>query len=440
MMVSDPASLPLSDPATRPPQTSLAEALQVAADLWPTAQAMLYRDTQWTFADWLHAAPGLACRSEGSPPGIWSSAGNALQLAASALAASLNEQAFQPLEQALHSPAVHENVGADTALIINTSGSEGKPRPIQLGKSQLACAAFNANQALDLQAGDCWLHCLPGYHIGGQSIFWRCAFAAATVLLHEDFSPARIEQDFATHPVSHISLVPAMLARLVELEVRPPASLRVALIGGAALSPTLHERAAAAGWPLYPSYGMTESAALIAVFRPTDGAWQRGRVGCIFPGHETTLTPEGRLQLRGPQIALSLANRGLLDADGWLKTSDLASIAADGQLTIHGRADDILISAGRNIHPLTVENCLAACPGVEDIAVTGRPDPVWGDLVVALVVGPVKTETLLAHARQHLPSAALPRLIRHLPRLPRNAAGKLKRSELRQLASEETAQ
>ena len=198
--------------------------------------------------------------------------------------------------------------------------------------------------------------------------------------------------------------------------------------------------ALAAGWPLHPSYGMTESAALIAVFRPDDGTWHAGQVGCLFPDHEAALDPTGRLRLRGPQIIGEPPNHGQLDTDGWLTTGDLASFTADGRLSIHGRADDMLISGGRNVHPLSVEACLAACPGVKDVAVAGRPDPIWGDLVVALVVGPVDSATLLAHARQHLPAAAVPRIIRHLPQLPRNAAGKLKRSELRQLASEETAQ
>ncbi|HRF31134.1 MAG TPA: o-succinylbenzoate--CoA ligase, partial [Azonexus sp.] len=106
-----------------------------------------------------------------------------------------------------------------------------------------------------------------------------------------------------------------------------------------------------------------------------------------------------------------------------------------GRLTVLGRADDMLISGGRNIHPQEIESCLAACPGVVDVAVTGLPDPVWGDLVVALVVGSIDHADLLDHARRHLPSAALPRRIRQLDSLPRNAAGKLERAALRRLAA-----
>jgi len=97
----------------------------------------------------------------------------------------------------------------------------------------------------------------------------------------------------------------------------------------------------------------------------------------------------------------------------------------------------MLISGGRNVHPVEVEACLAACSGVRDVAVTGVPDAAWGDLIVALVVGEVVPEQLLDHARQHLPSAARPRRLVFLDRLPRNATGKLERSALRRIAAEQ---
>ena len=101
-----------------------------------------------------------------------------------------------------------------------------------------------------------------------------------------------------------------------------------------------------------------------------------------------------------------------------------------------GRADEMLISGGSNIHPLTVESCLAACPGIRDVAVTGLRDPVWGDRIVALVVGDATPAGIRAWCRTRLPGAALPRHIVRLPSLPRNATGKLERAALLQLARE----
>lgn len=412
---------------------SLAEHLRRAARESPQALALIYGERRYAFAEWLHAVSITPGRDNG-PLMV---AGDAWTLARSAYQASLQNRPFWPVDRK-SSPAATQPVPPDVALVISTSGSEGSPRAVLLGHRQLDVAAANANTCLSLGPGDLWLNCLPLYHIGGLSIFWRCTRAGAGVLLHDGFDTALIAQDFARWPVSHISLVPAMLARLLDAHIPPPASLRVALIGGAALSQVLYDRAIAAGWPLYPSYGMSETAAQIATFVPGDGQWQAGRVGHPMPGHELRIAADGRIQIRGPQVMLGTLDGRGIDGEGWLSTGDLGEIDHHGRLTVIGRADDLLISAGRNIHPAEIESCLSACPGVGDIAVTGLPDPVWGDLIVALVVGTASREALQAHARAHLPSAAQPRRIRHLDTLPRNPAGKLERATLRRLALEAT--
>ncbi|NTV70440.1 MAG: 2-succinylbenzoate--CoA ligase [Azonexaceae bacterium] len=413
---------------------SLAQHLQLAAAESPRASALLHAGQRYSFAEMVDdsraLADQLACRQ-----GMIIEAGDSLHLARHAYACSFQNRAFFPVDRGNALPENNTPL-ADVALIIATSGSEGKPRAVLLGNAQLDAAAAASNEHLPLHPGDLWLNCLPLYHIGGQSILWRCARAGATVLLHDGFVAERVAADLADRPVTHISLVPAMLARLLDLGAKPPASLRVALIGGAALARTLYDRAVAAGWPLHPSYGMSETAAQFATFNPADGPWHEGLVGRPMPGHEIRLAADGRLQVRGPQVMAGYLDGSGIDAEGWLTTGDLARIDAAGSLTILGRADDMLISGGRNVHPQEIESCLAACPGVLDIAVTGRPDAVWGDLIVALVVGPVVADELLAHARRHLPSAALPRQIHAVDRLPRNATGKLERAVLRRLAAE----
>lgn len=423
--------------------TSLAEHLQIAARNTPAATALLCDGRRWSFADLLADVVQLATTLQPATA-PFAMAGASLQLARHAYACSFAKRPFLPMDR----PRADTPPGnawpfsaragsmVDVALIISTSGSEGKPRAVLLGKAQLDAAAAASNSLLPLGPGDLWLNCLPLYHIGGQSILWRCARAGAAVLLHDGFAAAQVASDLAKHPVSHISLVPAMLARLLDLGIRPPPSLRVTLIGGAALSRPLYDKAMAAGWPLYPSYGMSETAAQCATFDPADGPWHEGLVGKAMPGHEIHIGDDDRIRIRGPQVMLGYLDGSGLDQDGWLLTGDLGKIDADGRLTVLGRADDMLISGGRNVHPQEIESCLAACPGVEDIAVTGLPDPIWGDLIVALVVGPVAPESLLAHARAHLPSAALPRRIHHLAHLPRNATGKLERPALRRLAAE----
>jgi O-succinylbenzoic acid--CoA ligase len=395
--------------------------------------ALRVGERAWTYAALVHETARRAARIGRSRQPL-ACAGTSLDLARQAWACSFAERPYWPLAAA-HSVPAASCTEDDVALIISTSGSEGQPRAVRLGNGQLDAAAQAANRRLGLAPGDLWLNCLPLFHIGGQAILWRCARAAAGMLLHDGFAARAVADDLERHPVSHLSLVPAMLARLLELGVRPPPTLRVALIGGAALAARLYARAAAAGWPLWPSYGMSESAALVAVHGPDDGPWQPGRVGRALPGIELAIGDDGRIGLRGRQLMHGYLDGGGLDTDGWLRTGDLGQLDGDGRLTVIGRADDMLISGGCNVHPQAVESCLAGCPGVRDVALSACPDPVWGDLLVAFIVGSVAPDDLLDHARRHLPAAALPRRIARLDCLPRNAAGKLDRLALRRLAA-----
>ncbi len=412
---------------------SLAHHLQQAADRLPAALAVQTADRRWTHAEWLGDCRQQASRLENNWQPL-ARTGDSLTLARLTWACSLVGRPFWPLApERQAAPDLPELPGI--ALIVSTSGSAGQPRAVPLGTAQLNAAAAAANARLGLTTGNLWLNCLPLFHIGGQSILWRCARADAAMLLHDGFDAAAVGADLQRHPVTHISLVPAMLAALLDRGIAPPASLRVALIGGAALSRPLYERATAAGWPLRPSYGMSESAALVAVHDPADGPWHEGLVGRPLPGVGVAIGDDGRIRLRGQQVMAGYLGGGGLDPDGWLPSGDLGRFDEAGRLTVLGRADDMLISGGCNVHPQEIESCLAACPGVRDIAVSGRADPVWGDLIVALVVGPADLAALQTHARRQLPSAAVPRHLIHVDRLPRNATGKLDRQTLRRLAA-----
>jgi len=416
------------------PAGSLAHHLAIAARRAPQALALRFGDRCWSFAELLADAAALNGGVSGSREPFILPAGS-LDLARHAYACSLEKRPFWPVDRN-RSIRWTAELPPGVALVISTSGSEGEPRGVMLSNASLDAAAAASNQLLPLGAGDLWLNCLPLYHIGGQAILWRCARAGAGVLLHDGFDAEAAAADLLRHPVTHLSLVPAMLARLLETGATPPASLRHVLIGGAAMAQALYDRASAAGWPLNPSYGMSETAAQIATWTPTDGPWHEGLVGRPLGNNEFTLAADGRIRIRGPQVMLGYLSGGGVDEDGWLSTGDLGKIDEFGRLTVTGRADDMLVSGGSKVHPLTVESCLAACPGVRDVAVTGLPDPVWGDLIVALVVGDATRKDLQAWCKLRLPSAAQPRRFVHLDALPRNAAGKLERAALRRLARE----
>lgn len=322
------------------------------------------------------------------------------------------------------------------ALLIATSGSEGTPKSVVLAHSALDAAATASNSCIPLTEGDIWLNCLPLHHIGGLSIFWRCFAAGATVRLHDGFSAEHVWKEIATGLASHVSLVPAMLSRLLDVSAgaSPPNHLRCVLVGGAALSRPLWQRARAAGWPLYISYGMSETAAQIALLPPTE-EWREGLVGQPLPGNEIRIDDTGRICVRGPQRMLGYLGQPRLSMDQWWATGDLGQLDANGQLSVLGRADDLLISGGINLHPAEVEGRLATCPGVLDCAVTGTQDPVWGHIVTALIVGDIAPEELANWCREHLPAPMRPRRFVQTQCLPRNGMGKLQRSRLTELLS-----
>lgn len=317
------------------------------------------------------------------------------------------------------------------ALVIATSGSEGTPKGVELSHRALCAAAAASRSGIPLAPGNRWLNCLPLTHIGGLSILWRCFQAGAGVLLHERFSAPAVWADLQAGRASHISLVPAMLARILDAAGDSPApkTLRCVLVGGAALSQALHDRARAAGWPLHVSYGMTETAAQVAMLPPSE-AWSEGRVGRALPGSELAIGHDGRILVRGAQRMLGYLGNAAAAPDEWLATGDLGSLSADGMLTVIGRADDVLVSAGQNLHPAEIEMLLIDCPGVLDAAVTACRDPVWGDVVTALLVGSAAADSVADWCRQHLPSPLRPRRFIRVEALPRNEMGKLERRRL----------
>ena len=323
-------------------------------------------------------------------------------------------------------------------LIIATSGSSGAPRGAMLTGGNLAAAVHASRHRLPLGPGDVWLGCLPLHHIGGLSVLFRCLEAGATILLHRRFDARTVAADLADGNATHVSLVPAMLGQLLDQGCRPSPRLRHVLVGGASLPLALAERAVAAGWPIHPSYGLSEAASQVATCVSAIG-WRPGLAGEPLPGIEISTSPQGRIRLRGPSVMAGYVNAGLhpgdgLDADGWFETGDLGGLDASNCLQVLGRADDILVSGGENVHPVEVEGLAGRCPGVRAIGVTGKADPEWGDRVVAVVVGEVTEPAFLDWCSANVPSHLRPRQMLRVEALPVTAGGKIDRRALRRLA------
>jgi O-succinylbenzoic acid--CoA ligase len=324
------------------------------------------------------------------------------------------------------------------ALLIATSGSSGRPKTVVLTGAALKASAFASARVTPLRPGDRWLACLPLFHVGGFSILTRCALAGAEVVLHQGFDAERVHDSLIEARVSHVSLTPTMLAQLLALDRPAPRALRHVLVGGAALPTELARRAGEAGWPIQPTYGMSETCAQIATLPSLPPDWSTGKVGRPLGSAEIALADDGRLKVRGPMLMHGYANPAFSPGEGlrggWFVTNDLAQISPDGDLTILGRADETIVSGGKKIHPAVIELLLAQCPGVETVVVAGRPDPVWGEIVTLAYSGPMSPEDVLAWCRDHVSSAFRPRAAVRLENPPLLANGKPDRLKLRQFA------
>lgn len=330
-------------------------------------------------------------------------------------------------------------------LLVQTSGSGGQPKVAMLTRRAVLASADRINARLDLRAGDRWLCCLPRQHIGGLAIGDRCALAGAGCRVLPDFDAVTVAGALRGEAITHCSLVPPMLARLLDLLPTPPPALRCALLGGQPLDPALARRATAGGWPLYLGYGMTETCSQVA------GAWITGDgsgdwlaplpdLAVADSADPGTAAP---LRLRGPMLMAGYANParrpgdGLVD--GWLPTADLARRAPDGRLRIVGRADEVLVVGGVNVLPADCEARLALAPGIGELAVVGVPEPMFGHRLVACYTGTARPADLDAWARAHLDSPLRPRGWLPRPDLPRLPSGKYDRRALRALAMAGTA-
>ncbi len=312
------------------------------------------------------------------------------------------------------------DVGRDRPVAaLHTSGTTGAPKRVVLTEGNFEASARGSAVALGLDPAERWLCPMPLTHVGGLSIPIRSAIYATTAVLHGRFDTEPVLNDLMdpARRITMVSLVPTMLVRLLDAGLERPPTLRWALVGGGPIPAPLLERARAAGVPMAPTYGMTEACSQIATF------------GRPLPGVDVVTAPDGEVLVRGPIVAA-----GALSDDGWLHTGDLGRFDDRGRLEIIGRKSDTIVSGGENVAPSEVEAALLEHPAVADAAVHPRPDPEWGEAVVATIVvrdgRAVSPAALKAHCAVRLAPFKVPKTVEFADRLPRTASGKLLRRQL----------
>lgn len=337
-----------------------------------------------------------------------------------------------PVSEVAGVSSVRSDIDDATPLaVLFTSGTSGVATPIVLSRGAFAASVEAARSAVLLEEADRWLLSMPLAHVGGLSILVRCLLARACVVLDSgSFDARRWAGTLREHDITHASVVPTMLRRIVDAQTEPPPSLRCLLVGGAPCDAGLARDALGLGFPARRTYGMTETCAMMTC----EAAPGQGGVGRSLLGVEMK-SIDGELCVRSSTLAAGTFTRdGIaplpVDADGWFATGDLGRVEATGIVHVDGRRSELIITGGENVHPAEIEAALLALHGVSQAVVFALDDPEWGSRVSAAIVvdDPTVTPALVAaQMRTRLAGFKRPKSYAVLVDLPLLASGKVDR-------------
>ncbi|MFU8875548.1 AMP-binding protein [Micromonospora sp. SL4-19] len=364
--------------------------------------------------------------------------------------------------------------GDDLAVLLYTSGTEGRPKGAMLSHRALAANHEQIGRISPPVVGpdDTVLLALPLFHAYGlNSGLGAVVHHGATGVLVDEPGPTGALAELARHRVSVLVGVPSMFLIWADADGDVPAALasvRLAVCGAAPLPPVVATRfTAATGLAVHVGYGLTETAPVLTSTL-VGGEPKPGSIGRPLPGVELRLvgadgadlwrdggpvveedadeldlsddppgTDPGQIVVRGDNLFAGYwpAGRGGPDADGWWATGDVAYADDDGDLFLVDRLGELILVNGFNVYPHEVELVLQAHPGVAESAVLGVPHPRTGETVRAYVVraadSPVTAEELLGHCARNLARFKCPTAVEFVDSLPHSAIGKVRKTELR---------
>ena len=372
----------------------------------------------------------------------------------------VNDSWLEPTNFTIHhSPFTIHHLQA----IVFTSGTSGKPKGVQLTFANHFYSAMASSYRLGVQSDDVWLSCLPLYHVGGLAVIFRSCLYGTAVDLHSRFVLDEVNHALDGKPITLISVVPTMLFRLLETRSFWPDSLRLILLGGAAASAELVNRAntlprqTAVSNPkplVATTYGMTEAASQVATLLPAEVAKKPASVGkpLLFTavkivdeyGNEQPANSYGEIIVTSPTVMAGYYNLQSPISQPKVAnlqshhTGDIGYLDDDGDLWIVQRRSDLIVSGGENVYPAEVEVVLRSHPSVHQCCVVGLPDVEWGQVVAAMVVLEDELETavivpeLIEFCRKQLAGYKCPRIIYTTSQLPLTASGKIERQKVRE--------
>ena len=341
----------------------------------------------------------------------------------------------------------------DLAAILYTSGTTGRSKGAMLSHRNLASNAKVLHEAWGFRPDDVLIHMLPLFHVHGLFVASHCVLMNGTAMrFHARFDARRAIAELRESTV--FMGVPTFYTRLLaepSLDRAACAKMRLFVSGSAPLLAETHEQfEARTGQRILERYGMTETGMLTS--NPLEGERRPGSVGRALPGTQVRVVDDedepvaagaiGHVQVRGSNVfggywRMPGKNKEEFTADGFFRTGDMGSLAADGYLTIVGRSKDLIISGGYNVYPKEIELVLDEMPGVLESAVVGVPHPDFGEAVTAVIVpshdvkAPTEQEVIKL-LKGRLANFKVPKRVHLVEELPRNAMGKVQKNMLRQ--------
>ncbi|QEH93102.1 long-chain fatty acid--CoA ligase [Dermacoccus abyssi] len=341
-----------------------------------------------------------------------------------------------------------ERDASETAVLLYTSGTTGKPKGVQLTVSNLLETAEIFIRQLELEPTDAFGTGLPLFHVFGQCICMNTILVGgASLSLLSPFEPQAMVRMIRDHELTIVAGVPTMWNYLLHVagDFGPAdfANLRLAASGGASLPvEVIRAFETRFGCTILEGYGLTETTGAATYHSPF--MEQRvGTTGIALPGsavevrgadgQHVAVDEVGEVFITGPMVMKGYWNRPEATeadlVDGWFRTGDLGALDADGYLRIVDRAKDLIIRGGYNVYPREVEEVLYEHPDVVETAVVGIPDDTYGEEVGAVVVlRPDATpdpEALRAWLKERLSAYKVPHLYRFADELPKGATGKI---------------
>jgi fatty-acyl-CoA synthase len=351
-------------------------------------------------------------------------------------------------------PADEQGRFDDPHLILYTAGTTGHPKGAVLTHANVFWNSVNVGGPVGLGPADTTISLLPFFHSGGIGLYLiPTLHAGGRVAIMPTFEPRTLLDIVKRYSVRFVFGVPAIWLELLKdptFDREHYPSIAYCISGGAPHPLSVMEAVATRGFGFLQGYGLTETSPG-GTLMPVDD-WRRKlpTAGKPFLHVEMRVVDEsgapsaadeiGEVQFRGPNVFAGYWRRPDATAeaftpDGWFRTGDLGRLDEEGFLTLVDRKKDMVITGGENVYSAEVEDVLFAHPKVGEAAVIGLPDPKWGESVFAVVVArsgmSITPEELAEHCRARLAKYKTPKGFAFIDALPRNAAGKVLKRELR---------